>query len=240
MASLDSTRPIAVPMTASNAGAQVSRRRELTELFVGYGLILVVVWTPRPAQNVLYWITVAWIVVTSILGRNRSRPLGLGVRGLGRSLWIVPAAMALFFVGLWIAASAHSLHRLYGPMPLVAHVLEYAVWALTQQFILQVYVLLRLLRLGLTKRRAIGVAALMFAVAHIPNPVLTPAVIVWGAVACWLYLRYRNLYCIALAHGMLGMCLAITVPNGINHHMRVGLGYLLYPTHRAGLELTSR
>lgn len=219
---------------------QVSRRRELVELFVGYGLILVVVWTPRPAQNVLYWITVAWIVVTAVLARTRSRPIGLGLGGLRQSLWIVPAAVALFFIGMWIAAWAHSLHRLYGPLPLAIHVLTYAIWALIQQFILQVYVLLRLLRLGLSRPRAIGVAALMFAIAHIPNPVLTPAVIVWGALSCWLYLRYRNLYAIALAHGMLGMCLAITVPNGINHHMRVGLGYLMYPTHRAGLELTSR
>jgi membrane protease YdiL (CAAX protease family) len=240
MASLDSTPSITSRMTAQAAAAQVSRRRELTELFVGYGLILVVVWTPRPAQNVLYWITVAWIVATSILGRNRSRPLGLGLKGLVPSLWILPAAIMLFVAGMWIAAWAGTLHRLYGPLPLLLHVGEYGIWALIQQFILQVYVLLRLLRLGLRRPRAIGVAALMFAVAHIPNPVLTPAVIIWGAVACWLYLRYRNLYCIALAHGMLGMCLAITVPNGINHHMRVGLGYLLYPTHRAGLELTSR
>ena len=218
----------------------MSRRREWFELFVGYGLILVVVWTPRPAQNVLYWITVAWIVTTSILSRNRSRPLGLGVKGLLPSLWIVPAAIALFFIGMWIAGAVGSLHPLYGPLPLLVHVLEYGIWALIQQFIVQVYVLLRLLRLGVSRPRAIGVTALMFAIAHIPNPVLTPAVIVWGAVSCWLYLRYRNLYSIALAHGMLGMCLAITVPNGINHHMRVGLGYLTYPSHRAGLELTSR
>lgn len=239
MASLHSTQPIAVHMTGQ-AAAQASRRRELTELFVGYGLILVVVWTPRPAQNVLYWITVAWLVVTAVLARNRSRPLGLGYRGLARSLWIVPAAVVFFFIGCWIAALAHSLHPLYGPLPLLQHVLEYGIWALIQQYILQVYVLLRLLRLGLTRPWAIGVAVLMFAVAHIPNPVLAPAVVLWGVACCWLYLRYRNLYPIALAHGILGMCLAITVPNQINHHMRVGLGYLKYPTHRAGLELTSR
>ena len=239
MASVHPTQSIDVRMTAREA-APVSRRREWVELFVGYGLILVVVWTPRPAQNVLYWITVAWIVTTSILSRNRSRPLGLGLKGLVPSLWIIPAAIALFFTGMWIAGAVGSLHPLYGPLPLLIHVLEYGIWALIQQFILQVFVLLRLLRLGVSRPRAIGVAALMFAIAHIPNPVLTPAVIVWGAVSCWLYLRYRSLYSIALAHGMLGMCLAVTVPNGINHHMRVGLGYLMYPTHRAGLELTSR
>lgn len=239
MASLDSTQPIAARMTGHST-APASRRRELTELFVGYGLILVVVWTPRPAQNVLYWITVVWIVVTAVLARNRSRPIGLGFQGLWPSLWIVPAATVLFFLGVGLAARIGSLHRLYGPLPLLVHVLEYGVWALMQQFILQVYVLLRLLRLGLSRPRAIGIAALMFAVAHIPNPVLTPAVIVWGIVSCLLFLRYRSLYAIALVHGLLGMCLAITVPNAINHHMRVGLGYVKYPTHSAWLEPASR
>lgn len=239
MASIQPTEPIAVRVTNHEA-AQVSRKREIVELLVGYGLILIVVWTPRPAQSVLYWITVAWLGVTSVLGRNRSRPIGLGLKGLLRSSWIAPVAAALFFIGIGISVRMHSFHRLYGPLPLMVHVVEYGIWALVQQFIVQVYVLLRLLRLGFSRPRAIGLTTLMFAGAHIPNPVLVPAVLIWGIASCWLYLRYRNLYTIALVHGMLGMCLAITVPNGINHHMRVGLGYLQYPTHRAGLELTSR
>jgi membrane protease YdiL (CAAX protease family) len=100
-----------------------------------------------------------------------------------------------------------------------------------QQFILQVYVLLRFLRLGMRRTPAVALAAVLFAIAHIPNPVLVSLTLVWGTISCLLFLRYRNLYALALAHGILGMCLAVTVPNHIHHHMRVGLGYLQYHHH---------
>lgn len=217
-----------------------SRAREIAELAVGYGLILVTVWTRTPEQRFFYWSAFAWIAITGWMSRNRSRPIGLGFKNLGRSLWIVAAATALFFIGVSIAAHLHSLHKLYGPLPFSRHILEYSLWALMQQYILQVYVLLRLLRLGMGRRAGVALATLLFAIVHIPNPVLVPAVMLWGAVACLLYLRYRNLYPLAIAHGLLGMCIAVTVPNALHHHLRVGLGYLDYPTHRPGLEITGR
>lgn len=217
-----------------------TRTRELTELAIGYTLVLATVWTPNPAQRVLYWSAFAWIGVTGWLSRDRSRPIGLGLHGLRRSWWIVPSATALFFLGIGIAARVHSLHKLYGPLPFWVHLLEYSLWALMQQYILQVYVLLRLLRLGVRRASAIMLATALFTIAHIPNPILVAAVIVWGSAACILYLRYRNLYPLAIAHGLLGMCLAVSVPNSVNHHMRVGLGYLEYPHVRPGLAVTSR
>jgi membrane protease YdiL (CAAX protease family) len=217
-----------------------SRTLEIADLATAYALILATIWTPNPAQRVLYWSAFAWIAVTGWLARNRSRPVGLGIQGLRRSWWIVPAAAALFFLGLGIAARLHSLHRIYGPLPFGAHILEYSLWALMQQYVLQVYVLMRLLRLGMSRRFAIAAATLLFAMAHIPNPILVPAVLVWGWVACLLYVRYRNLYPLAIAHGLLGMCLAVSVPNSLHHHMRVGLGYLRYPVLSQGLEITAR
>lgn len=217
------------------------RLRDVAELLIGYGLILAVIWTPGTTQRVLYWSAFLWIAVTVFLRRDQTRPIGLGLKGLRSSLWIAAAAIALFVGGIEIAAQLHSLHHLYGPLPVAAHILEYAVWALLQQLILQVFVLLRLLRLGLRRAPAIALSAVLFASAHIPNPVLVPATLAWAAISCWLYLRYRNLYPLALAHGILGMCLAVTIPNSINHHMRVGLGYLHYPdNHRSHLEVTGR
>lgn len=207
------------------------RFRDVGELCVGYGLILVTIWTPNPAQRVLYWVAFAWIAVTAFLRRRETAPNGLGLRGLLASLWIVATALVLSVAALLLARHLHTLHRLYGPLPVLTHVAGYALWALMQQFILQVYVLLRFLRLGLRRAPAIALAAVLFSLAHIPNPVLVGLTLIWGALACWLFLRYRNLYPLALAHGILGMCLAVTVPNHLNHHMRVGLGYLEYQAH---------
>ncbi len=218
-----------------------SRSWDLAELIIAYGLILAVIWTPDHEQSALYWSAFVWIAITAWLRRNQTRPIGLGLHGLWRSLWIVSSAVVLFLIGIGIADHVHSLHHLYGPLPVVEHIAEYSLWALMQQFILQVYVLLRLLRLGLRRAPAIAIASLMFAIAHIPNPVLVPAALIWAAICCWLYLKYRNLYPLAVAHAMLGMCIALCVPNPINHHMRVGWGYVHYQhRNRTGLELTDR
>jgi membrane protease YdiL (CAAX protease family) len=76
-------------------------------------------------------------------------------------------------------------------------------------------------------------AALMFALAHLPNPVLTPVTLVWGIAACVLFLRYRNICSLGLAHGILGLCVAIIVPDSVQHHMRVGISYYRYHPHRS-------
>ena len=203
----------------------------MVELLIGYGLILVVVWTPNPWQRLLYWVAFAFIAITAWLGRRAPETNGLGLRGLFPSLWIVVAAVAVSLGCVAVAQHLHTLHRLYGPLPIAAHLAGYALWALMQQFILQIYILLRLLRLGLRRPAAIAVATTLFAVAHIPNPLLVPLTLAWGAASCLLFLRYRNLYALAIAHGILGMTLAIAVPNHIHHHMRVGLGYIEYHHH---------
>jgi hypothetical protein len=106
-----------------------------------------------------------------------------------------------------------------------------------QQFILQSFFLLRLLRLLPGKALPIAVATGMFALAHLPNPILTPITLVWGAISCVLFLRYRNIYALGLAHGIMGLCVAVTVPSSLHHHMRVGLGYLRYhPSRRDRLQ----
>jgi membrane protease YdiL (CAAX protease family) len=74
-------------------------------------------------------------------------------------------------------------------------------------------------------------AALLFAAAHVPNPFLIPATLIWGFVACLLFLRYRNLYPLMMAHAILGITVAITVPGPVVHNMRVGLAYLTYYPH---------
>jgi membrane protease YdiL (CAAX protease family) len=97
-----------------------------------------------------------------------------------------------------------------------------------QQFLLQCFFLSRLLRLLPKAGFAAAVAAIIFAAAHLPNPILAPITLIWGLAACLLFLRYRNLYSLALAHAILGITVAIAVPGAVDHNMRVGLGYLTY------------
>ena len=197
-------------------------------MFVGYFLILLVIWTPNPAQRILFWVSFAWIIGASLVARRRNEELGFDFRRIRHGLWIIATVLLVCLVMIALADLAGALHPLFGPKPLPLHVWGYLIWALLQQFMLQDYFLLRLLRITGNAMFSVVAAGFLFAAAHLPNPVLTVTTLVWGIAACIIFLRYRSLYVLAVAHWMLGLCIAVTVPNEINHHMRVGLGYIRY------------
>jgi hypothetical protein len=68
----------------------------------------------------------------------------------------------------------------------------------------------------------------LFAVAHLPNPILTVITLFFGLASCYFYLYYRNLVPLALAHAILGISIGITIPGSLDHNMRVGISYLTY------------
>jgi len=86
----------------------------------------------------------------------------------------------------------------------------------------------RLLGLLSSETSAVALAGTLFALAHLPNLALTAATLVWGIMSCALFRRYRSLWALGLAQGLLGLCFAVCVPDALHHHLRVGLGYLRY------------
>jgi hypothetical protein len=207
--------------------------RDIIELGIGFALIMVAVWTPLPVQRIIFWLAFSWIVSATLLARNGRDNLGLAFSGWHRSLWIVGIATALAATDLLISFSYSTLHPLYGPVPVGRHMWGYVIWAFMQQFVLQDFFLLRLIRVLPSRTAAVVAAAALFATAHIPNPLLTVVTMLWGLAACALFLKYRNLYVLGFAHGILGLCIAVSVPNATHHHMRVGLGYLRYNAEQA-------
>src|SRR5271170_6557961 len=203
-----------------------SRSRDLIELILGYGTIVAVIWTPEHLQRILSPLVLV-LTLAVVLARRQSRDeLGLGWRGLLPSLWILPAAIALAVVSSFVAAKFGTLHPLYkGDF---THISGYVLWTIYQQFLLQDYFMDRVLRLVSNESAAVTLAGTLFAAAHLPNLVLTAATLVWGIVACALFRRHRNLWALGLAQGLLGLCIAVCVPDALHHHLRVGLGYLRY------------
>jgi hypothetical protein len=121
--------------------------QDLVEFLIAYGLILAAIWTLNPWQRVFYWTAIVWAVATTVIHRPTWTALGLGLAGLARSLWVVGVAAMLAALAVFTAKEMHTLHRLHGPLPLFSHVWGYLIWALMQQFLLQIYFLLRLMRL---------------------------------------------------------------------------------------------
>ncbi len=103
----------------------------------------------------------------------------------------------------------------------------YVVWALIQEFILQSFFFNRFEELygGMA---AVWMASTLFAVAHLPSPVLTIATLAGALFFCEMFRRYRSIYPLAIVHAMLGISVALTMPDSLLHHMRVGIGYLRY------------
>jgi len=205
---------------------RTSRARDLAELILGYGVVVGVIWTPEHLQRIFTPIAFV-LTLLVVLSRRQSRDeLGLGTRGLVASLWILPVAIALSALSVFVAARLGTLHPLYKAD--FTHISGYVLWTIYQQVLLQDYFMDRLLRLVSNESAAVTLAGVLFAAAHLPNLVLTAATLVWGIVSCALFRRYRNLWALGLAQGLLGLCFAICVPDALHHHLRVGLGYLRY------------
>jgi len=215
-----------LPASPQAAGPHTAGdRRPIWELAVGYGFLQLALWS----EGDLRWTWAAaltlWILGATVYHRPSLRQLGLGGTGFLDSLWIVGAAVVAGAAMLFVAHLTGTLHRYALHRSLLAVATGYLLWTLQQQFMLQSFFFLRLERL-LGSPKAVWAAAGLFALAHLPNPVLVPATLAAGLAFCELFRRHRNIYTLAIAQAILGMCLAAAVPDAFHHHMRVGIGYL--------------
>jgi membrane protease YdiL (CAAX protease family) len=197
--------------------------RDLVEIAVIFCCILVAVWTRPGRANAFFSITAAACVVAfAIRGRWGARSLGLTRPLAGALPMFITGATLCGLVALFALPL-----RFAGPgwnVPL-SRSWQYAIWALQQEFILQSIFFVRL-EATLGSRRAVWLAAALFALVHIPSPVLTILAFFGGIVFGELFRRWRNLYPIGIIHAALGLTIAAHLPDHWLHHMRVGIGYL--------------
>jgi membrane protease YdiL (CAAX protease family) len=193
---------------------------------------MVVLWLPTREQLIFGPIAMlAPLALVLLSDRPTLSRLGLGWHGFVSSLWILPAAAAAAAGGVLLARSLGTFHDLYKPD--FRHMGAYVLWTIYQQFLLQDYFMPRLTRVFNTET-AIAFAAVLFAMAHLPNVALTIGTLLWGAASCTLFRRYRSLIVLGIAQGVLGLTFAVCVPDIYLHHMRVGLGYWHYHPQVAG------
>jgi membrane protease YdiL (CAAX protease family) len=196
-------------------------------LAVAYGLIEAGVWTPLGRLNTAAIALAAlWILYATLAGPFSPAQLGIATPRAQASGWILLGGIAL-------AATLPLLSAMWrhnsGPAHLLPfrQAMQYLIWALVQQFILQSFFYVRLEAL-LGGRWAVIAAAGLFATVHIPSPVLTVGSFVGGLFFCEMFRRYRNIFPLGLAHALLGLAMAASFSDGVLHHMRVGVGYLRF------------
>ncbi|MEJ2010283.1 MAG: hypothetical protein P8Z30_19370 [Acidobacteriota bacterium] len=107
----------------------------------------------------------------------------------------------------------------------------YLVWCSFQQYLTQSYFHRRLMRIMRTPHLSSFAIALMFAGAHIPNPVLMVATFVGGFVFSEVFIRHPNIWPLAFVQATAGFLIGGLSPPWIIHNMRVGPGYFFFHLH---------
>jgi membrane protease YdiL (CAAX protease family) len=84
---------------------------------------------------------------------------------------------------------------------------------------------LKRLTAAMPGRPAAIASAVLFSGVHLPNWFLMAVALVTGYVCARIYLRYRNLYFLGIAHATIGILLLVVVPDSVSHHLVVGPGW---------------
>lgn len=204
------------------------RRALWRQVLLVYASLEGALWTAGVAQGCFIALTVALTVGWTFSERHAWPDLGLDPGSIRRGWWIAPVGGAVAGLILLAAWRWHTLRAPPGLLAACANVVLSLIWAFAQQFLAQSFFFLHFEYLLRSGRTAVIATALLFSSAHIPNPVLVPVTLVGGLILSELFRRNRTLYMLAVAHALVALCLAISVPEPLLHDMRVGIGYINY------------
>ncbi len=204
----------------------------LLEVATVLSLTLLYIWGVRRVWPHA-WAAIAALIASSIIV-HRETPASVGLsfgafRPAARALLpvVTAAAGAILLAGV-ATNSIRDVDARFATGGLVL----YCFWGLFQQYLLNGFVVNRLIAAGV-RRRAPAVAAIIFAIVHLPNPFLVLVALAGGYASAWGYLRYRNLMILGLAHGVVGFALYFAVPDSISHHLYVGPKCIAYCREQA-------
>jgi hypothetical protein len=202
-----------------------SWRLAAVEVLGVYALLVLYIWWLHFLYSPLWVLLLALIIATHVLRGETPRMLGFRLD----TLWPCTRAYAPFVLlaalGLLGLGVAFHTVRDLSLTDVVQVFLGYCGWGTFQQYLLNGYFVNRLLLITNGSRASAAVplmAGSLFAGAHALNPFLMAVTFVAGCVAAAVYMKYRNLYFLGLAHALIGTLLVLVVPDSISHHLVVG------------------
>ena len=186
--------------------------------------VLVYAWLVEPHVSRSVVLAPACAVTFLTAWHNlRHREWGFSWSGLAPGLWralaVTLAGALLILISGAAAGTLHDRRDFLGSLaPLVA-------WGGAQQWVLQT-VVLREAQHASSRAAGIAIAAALFGIVHLPNPLLAPLTAAAALVWCRIYDRYPNIIPLALSHGLGTLALRYAFDETITGRLRIGAAYL--------------
>jgi hypothetical protein len=185
-------------------------------------MIMLYIWWLRPGNS--YWNFVLFGLVLLSHYWHGESPQELGFRSTNFRVCFQMFSPALLFLTLFLL-SAGILFQTLRDLDLeraVIGFISYCTWGLFQQYLLNGYFVNRLLPVSASASQAAVLGATLFACAHTPNWFLMIVGFTSGYCCARIWIRYRNLYFLGIAHGVIGSLLYLVVPDTITRHLVIG------------------
>ncbi len=231
---------MAVDSKTLPAGPTALRRYFVwAQIIVAFLFLEFAIWAPTPEIRnrwaAIAAITILILVLADVLldreahsARSSLHRLGLGLpKMFGASVVLGIGLATMVCMAILVSWAGGEIPANPTWFPNLQSAWGYIIWAMLQEFLLQSFFFNRCEELY-GSAPAVWMASTLFAAAHLPNPVLTTAALIGALFFCEMFRRYRSIYVLGIVHAMLGLTLAILMPDSVLHHMRVGIGYLRY------------
>jgi membrane protease YdiL (CAAX protease family) len=99
------------------------------------------------------------------------------------------------------------------------------VWDLFQQYALNGFINRRAQLFFGQGRKSVVLVAIVFALLHLPNPLLAVLTLIAGLVWAFVYQHQPNLFALAISHAVASIILVLSLPPNLLDNLRVGFKY---------------
>lgn len=186
------------------------------------GTILLYTWILEP-RGVPVAVPAGAVVALTAWSALRSRTVGLSIKELvpasrATALFTVPAVLA-------VLAAGFAMGTLHDPGNLLEKFAALVPWGGAQQWVLQT-VVLREARRRAAPTWSVVLAAFLFALVHLPNPLLTLMTFIGALGWCAIFLRHPNIVPLAFSHAIATLALLGAFDDGLTGRLRIGVAYL--------------